>query len=243
MSVAGILPAAGQARRLGRLPCSKEILPVDIGRDGVRPAIACALDAFATAGIATVRIVIAPGKDDIPAYLGDRYGNIALAYPAVANSRGAPDSIREGLRGLGKRTIALAFPDILFEPGDAVALAAGQLAVSGADLCLALVPSDRGDKVDLVECAAGGRVTDLIMKPGPGRSGLTWIAAVWTPRFTSHLLGHEPAPGAECYMGEVILAAAARGLVLTSVTLPHGRALDIGTPADLAIAWQRAGSV
>jgi glucose-1-phosphate thymidylyltransferase len=240
VSIAGILPAAGRARRLGRLPCSKEILPVGIGPDGVRPAIACALDAFAKAGVEAVRIVIAPGKEDIAAYLGARYGKLSLSYPAVIDSRGAPDSVRAGLSGLEGHHIALAFPDILFEPTDAIERASRQLAASAGDLCLALVPSDRGDKVDLVECDTAGRVTGIAMKPGAGRSGLTWVAAVWTPRFTAHLLSHRPVSGQECYMGEVILSAATNGLAVTSVTLPRGRALDIGTPDDLASAWQGA---
>ena len=211
-----------------------------IGPDGVRPAIACALDAFAKAGIEAVRIVIAPGKEDIAAYLGTRYGRLTLSYPVVTDSRGAPDSVRAGLSGLEDRHIALAFPDILFEPDDAVEQATRHLAASKGDVCLALVPSDRGDKVDLVECDAAGRVTGIAMKPGAGRSGLTWVAAVWTPRFTAHLLGHRPASGEECYLGEVISSAAANGLAVTAVTLPHGRALDIGTPDDLASAWQGA---
>ena len=85
--IVGLIPAAGQARRLAPLPCSKEVFPVGfepVDAKGVgRPKPVCIflLEKMAAAGAWKVYIVLRDGKWDIPSYLGDgsRYG-LSLAY-------------------------------------------------------------------------------------------------------------------------------------------------------------------
>ena len=86
--VVGILPAAGKGSRLGRLPCSKEILPLSASVDAAgRPRLwvlsDCLLAEFQRAAVQQVTVVTAPHKQDIPAYFGagERYqANFSYLY-------------------------------------------------------------------------------------------------------------------------------------------------------------------
>ena len=74
--IVGLIPAGGQAKRLGALPCSKELYPIGFRKaeqDGVLPKVAChyTLEKMRAAGITEIYIVLKEGKWDIPTYLGD----------------------------------------------------------------------------------------------------------------------------------------------------------------------------
>lgn len=251
----GVIPAAGRARRLGRLPCSKEILPVGIrpaqtsetGRP-IRVAIDAALDAFRMADIHDIVIVLSPSKLDVPAYLGDGgLWGLRIEYAYIEDSPGSPFSIDQARSIVGERPVALAYPDIRFRPVDAIARLRRSIGETGADLTLALVPSDAGHKVDLVRFDKGGRITGLDIKPGRGQSGWTWISAVWGPRFTD-FLGCQVArisgrgenwrlQERELHVGDVVHAACKAGLDARALRFPDGSAVDIGTAEDLARVW------
>ena len=101
---------------------------------------------------------------------------------------------------------------------------------------LALVPSVRGDKVDIVTIDDDERVVDIVPKPGPGISGWTWVAAAWSATFTDFM--HEQTVASseprdrEIYVGDVLNAARASGMTIKGVRFEHGWAIDIGTPDD-----------
>jgi glucose-1-phosphate thymidylyltransferase len=250
----GVIPAAGRARRLGRLPCSKEILPVAVRPQPsdrpVRVAIDDALDAFRTAAIRDVVIVLSSLKADIRSYLGDgREWDVDIEYVLIDDSPGSPFSIDRARPVLGDRPVALAYPDICFRPTDSVAQLLAAIERTSADLMLALVPSDAGHKVDLVRIDRAERVTALEIKPGAGRTGWTWTTAVWGPVFTE-FLGRQVArfarggenrrlAGTECHVGDVIQAAIEEGLTIEALTFASGGARDIGTADDLARVWRR----
>jgi len=251
----GVIPAAGQARRLGKLPCSKEILPVgvDTGQSGaaarpVRVAIDCALDALRTAAIQDVVIVLSPDKQDIPAYLGDgALWDLNVEYVFIEDSPGSPFSIDRARSIVGERPVALAYPDICFRPVTTIRELAVAARATSADLMLSLVPSVAGHKVDLVHVDAARRVTGLEIKPGEGRAGWTWTAAMWGARFTDFLSRHvarfskcgenSRLTGKELHVGDVVHAAVVEGLDIQALTFASGSATDIGTAEDLARAW------
>src|SRR5687768_16771071 len=98
--VVAVLPAAGRSRRLAPLPCSKELLPVGLGkipgREGKRPKVAShyLLECLRKARIRKVYMIIREGKWDIPAYWGDgRMLGLDLAYMVIDGSTGPPDTI------------------------------------------------------------------------------------------------------------------------------------------------------
>jgi glucose-1-phosphate thymidylyltransferase len=75
--IIGLIPAAGEAKRIAPLPCSKEIYPVgfEIDKESKvqKPKSACEhlIQKMKHAGVSKVHIVLRKGKWDIPSYLGD----------------------------------------------------------------------------------------------------------------------------------------------------------------------------
>ncbi len=239
-----VLPAAGRARRLGRLPCSKEILPIpDRSPGGPRltTGIETALAAARIAGATEAAVVLAPSKRDIPAYLGDgeRHG-IPITYIEAADSKNSPDTVSRAADWADTRDLLVLFPDILWEPVRDLDRLAGERR-NGADAAMLLVPTVRGDKVDIVSVEPGGRVTDLAMKPGAGHTGLTWTCARWSSRVTEFLcqnLSHfSDRLEGEMHIGHVVACAIRSGFDIRGVAAPDGHALDIGTPEDFFLAW------
>ena len=251
--VIGLIPAAGRATRLGELPYSKELLPVpDRGTGSVQPGTQIAIESTARflldCGVAQQHVVIAPAKQDIPNYLGDgsRLG-ASITYTVVANSPSVPHSLNAAYDSIAGSDVVLVFPDILFEPRAAIATLLLSRAQTEADVLLALVPSTRGDKVDMVSVDAAGTVSKVIPKPGPGKAGWTWVAAAWSPEFSDFLhrflndvgAAHEHPADRELYLGDVLNAAIASGLVIRASRFADGWAIDIGTADDFAAAWQQ----
>ena len=75
MEIIGLVPAGGSARRLGQIPCSKEIFPLGFAGEGKerRPKAVSEylLDKYRAAGCEKVFFILRQGKWDIPAYYGD----------------------------------------------------------------------------------------------------------------------------------------------------------------------------
>jgi glucose-1-phosphate thymidylyltransferase len=251
--VIGLIPAAGRATRLGELPYSKELLPVpDRGTGSVQAGTQIAIESTARflleCGATQQRVVIAPAKQDIPNYLGDGSElGASIAYTVVADSPGVPHSLDAAYGSIAGNDVLLVFPDILFEPRAEIAKYLSLRAQTEADVLLALVPSTRGDKVDMVSVDADGMVSKIVPKPGQGKTGWTWVAAAWSPGFSEFLhrflndveAAHEHPANRELYVGDVFNAAIASGLVIGAARFADGWAIDIGTADDFAAAWQQ----
>jgi glucose-1-phosphate thymidylyltransferase len=254
----GLVPAAGRGSRLG-LPGSKEV--VDVGAAGTgadarpRPVAAHLLAAMATAGVARAWIVLRRDKGDVPRALGAGGGPLPpLRYLEIAPTASVAETVDRALPAVGAAEVAFGFPDILFAPADALARLVAHRRASGADLALALFPTDRPDKADLVDLDAAGRIRRLLVKPGAAAAGdlrLTWILAVWTAPFSRFLhrflaagrggRGREGAGEGELQLSEVVQAAIEDGMEVAPLTVAGGSYLDVGTPDDLARARERFG--
>jgi len=95
--VVGLIPAAGQAKRIAPLPMSKELFPIGFqvidGEQTQRPKVVnhYLLEKFKHAGISKTFIVIREGKWDIPAYFGDgTFVNMQLGYLIMREPFGPP---------------------------------------------------------------------------------------------------------------------------------------------------------
>jgi glucose-1-phosphate thymidylyltransferase len=244
--VVGLVPAAGHGTRLGPLPFSKELLPVAfdsaVSPTATSPRLVCedVLGQLRRAGVEVVYLVLAHGKWDLPAYLGDgsRFG-LSIAYLVVDSPHPAA-TVNHARAAVGDAVVAFGFPDIVAEPGDALAQVLAQRQRAGADVVLGLFPADRPDKCDLVEADASGAVRGVRVKPGTGK-GLAWAMAAWSVRFTRFLEAHLAQRAAdgdatEVHVGHVFAAALDAGLDISSVTFPDGWYLDVGTAED----WRRA---
>lgn len=238
----GLVPAAGRAVRLGGLPGSKEVLGV--GPAG-RPVARYLLDGLARAGVEAAYVMIRADKLDVPRSLGDgAEGGPRLAYVIVPETGSICETLDRARPFVRDRDVVLGFPDVLFQPEDAFARIVARRRETAAHAVLALVPTDRPEKADLVRADPDGRVTGIEIKPRETDLRFTWIGAVWTPEVTElmHELvrsGRSGAGGRELYPSDVLLEAMDRGLQVEAVPLPEGRHLDVGTPEDLerAARW------
>ncbi|MFQ5525145.1 MAG: NDP-sugar synthase [Thermoanaerobaculia bacterium] len=252
----GLIPAAGLGTRLG-LTGSKELAPVaaseGTGEAGGplerRPVATTLLDALGAARIETAYVVLRTGKWDVPEGLGDRGDAMPrLAYIVTEPTRSIPETLNRARRFVLGAQVMLGFPDVVFSPRDAVLelLAARERLTT--DVVLALFPSERPDKTDMVQLD-GDRVTGFRIKPGPCVLEYTWILATWGDAFTEFLsaflgrTGGEPPAGSvlpELQISQVLDAALEEGLTIGACPLPQGRFIDVGTPDDLARAREGA---
>lgn len=244
-NVVGIVPMAGLATRLGLLPCSKEIHPVNgdkqINNGEVPARVVCEylLGKLRIAGINRVYIVLRDGKWDIPAYLGDGSAiGLKLAYLMMGKPWGTPYSINQAYPFLGDAIVALGFPDMVLGQGDIFGKLLEQQKRTDADIVLGLFPADRPDKVDMVDIH-NGRINRIVIKPGRTQLRFTWGTAVWSPVFSrymrDYLLSHQHIARAEpeLFVGDIIQAAIETGMRVDGVHVSDKPFLDIGTKEDL----------
>jgi glucose-1-phosphate thymidylyltransferase len=256
--VIGLLPAGGHATRLAPLPCSKELLPIGFGQgaaDGeTRPKVVShyLLESMRMAGITKAYFVLRGGKWDIPGYfLEGKMLNMHLAYLAMRFSPGVPYTLDHAYPFVQHAMVAFGFPDILFQPREAVAGLLNRQAETNADIVLALFPVAQPHKWDMVELSSDGRIRKIFLKPSQSDLQHTWIIAVWTPVFSRFMheylikiqetdkpmkAEYKSSEQRELFMGEVIQQAIDDGLQVEGLIFPEGTCLDVGTVDDLAKA-------
>jgi glucose-1-phosphate thymidylyltransferase len=255
--VVAVLPAAGRSRRLGPLPCSKELIPVGFGSIGelpeVRPKVAShyLLECLRRAVIQKAYIVIRQGKWDIPAYWGDgKLLEMDLAYLVIVGSNGPPDTIDRAYPFVKDKIVAFGFPDILFRPKDVFIKLLARLNRSHADVVLGLFPAHDTRAMDMVDLDKNNQVRGIQLKPRTTRLKYAWLTAVWSPAFSEFLhdflrtmgarekiLGNRRIdPQGDIPVGAVLRAAIRAKLKVEGVVFQTGRYIDIGTPKALALA-------
>ena len=258
--VIGLLPAAGQARRLSPLPMSKELFPIGFSKGRQNPSLPKVvsqylLERMVTAGVGEAFVILRPGKWDIPAYFGDGTAvGMRLAYLTVHVPHGVPFTLDQAYPFVRGETVALGFPDILFWPENAYEVVLGRLHANDADVVLGLFPTDEPEKVGVVVVDEDGRVRGVYEKSGLTHLPYMWAIAVWGPRFTEFLYafvraqlrpvesrwgaeqGRADGEPVEIPMGDAIQAAVESGLSVEAEVFLDGRYIDIGTPENLARA-------
>ena len=194
MNIAGIIPAAGFANRLSRLPCSKEIYPVafqplnDTGKPGPKVISSFLLERMSLAGAEYAHMIIRKGKWDIPDYYGagDQVG-LPLSFIITDPTKGASYTIDKAYPFIKGRSILFGFPDIYFDPADAFVQLLNHQKATGSDVVLGLFKAHSPHKMDMVELDDDGRVRNLVIKPDKTDLELAWVIAVWNSRFSDFL--------------------------------------------------------
>lgn len=252
--VVGLIPAAGHATRLGALPFSKELYPIcfTLSTDGAppRPRLACEwlFDSLNAANVETAYIVTRPAKWDIASQLTESGTHgVKVAYITIPGSPSQSHTLDHAYPFVKDATVALGFADIVFRPRDVFTQLLERQSRSNADVVLAVVPTDRPQKADMIAFDEHGRIHDIIIKPAATSLQHTWLVAIWGPRFTELLHATVAAFDAgsragdtrgELYVGEVFRAAIREGLAVDAVAFPDAACIDIGTPDDLIRALQ-----
>lgn len=191
--IVGLIPAAGQATRLGPLPCSKEVLPVGFGHAGrkgtpPKPVTQFLLEKMAAAGVRNVFAVVRRGKWDILDTFGDgSAAGVNLAYVVTERTNSAPETLSRAFPFVASQLVVFGFPDILFKPDDAFARLLDRQRATRADVVLGLFKAHDTSHMDMIELDRQGRVRAMNLKPRRTRLKWCWLFAVWTPAFTSFL--------------------------------------------------------
>lgn len=264
MPTVALIPAAGQASRLGRLPVSKELLPVGFRRtrDGsISPQVALQhlFDHLSDAEVESAYVLLRRGKGDIPAYFGtgDEAG-LPLAYLTGDPTGSVPETLDRAFPFVSEARVVFGFPDVLFEPKGAFRRLLEHQESTGADIVLGLFPAPDCRITDMVELDDEGRVRRIEVRPRATDLAFNWLIAVWTPTFTRFLhdevcqqLSKQPdaskqtdvskqtaaAPRhREFQLGSLFERALLRRMDVRGVPFPHGAFVDLGTPENLAEA-------
>ncbi len=248
----GLIPAAGEGKRISPLPGSKELYPIgfQVATDGsLRPKVVChyLLESMRLAGIRKAYLLLRPHKWDIPAYLGDgTLVDMNLGYLVVSSLFGVPYTLDRAYEFVQDAVITLGFPDIIFQPQNAFGQLLAHLSDSEADLVLGVVPFDQPHKGGMVDFDANGCVSLVLDKPQQSTLRYSWFTAAWIPIFTEFLhqyLANQPiVPPQEVLINDVIQAAIDSGLKVEVEVFENGSFLDIGTPEDLIRAVRKGAS-
>jgi glucose-1-phosphate thymidylyltransferase len=249
MDIVGLIPAGGVASRLGKLPCSKEILPVMAEGGKVSVITSNLIRYYQVAGIRNIYCIIRKGKWDIPEYFGDgsEFG-INIGYLVMNLPYGTPFTLNQAYPFIKGKMVALGFPDILFEPEDAFLHLRSRLTGKNGDIVLGVVPCSHYLRSDMLEFDEKGNIRDIVIKQKRPDLKYSWFIALWRPSFTvfmndflKEFLVANPegkirlsdGSAREMYVGDVIQAAIVKGLQADYVLFESGHYLDIGTPQEL----------
>ena len=257
----GLIPAAGKARRISPLPCSKEVFPVGFGeirQKGQRhPKVAAhyLLEKMRLAGAKKAYFILSDGKWDIPAYFGNgAMADMAIAYLMTDLPYGVPFTLDSAFPFLENKRVLFGFPDILIQTEDVYVRLLDRLQVSQADIVLGLFLAGNPNKMDMVELAADGTIAGIRIKPAQTDLKWTWIIAVWHFAFTrfmhNYVQHHLPTLSAandgllkddlkEIFLGDILQKAIESELTIDKVIFPESSYSDIGTPEDMITAIQR----
>lgn len=238
MDFVGLIPAAGRATRLAPFRYPKELLPIGYEltpQGGARPRAVAeyGVEAIKAAGIDRLFFVVAPWKLDVVTYFGDgaQFG-VSVGYLYQEEARGLPHAIDIAYPWIDGRHVALVLPDTIITPADALARLRTRYLDTGADLALAVFPTEQAWRLGPV-VMSGGKVERVLDKPKGPAPANTWGAAIWGERFAA-LLHQGLAQAGPPETGEPVLGmffdlAVRRGLKAVAVEFPGGSFEDAGT--------------
>jgi glucose-1-phosphate thymidylyltransferase len=233
-----LIPAAGSASRLPGIVGSKEMLTVATARgDAHIPALQYLLSRLSEAGLSRAIVITSPKKVDILEFVASaREESLDIDVELVSNSPSVPYTLLRAARRFERENVLIVLPDIVFYPRYAPADLLSAWRDCEADVLLGAFPTDRPEKVDIVETASDGRMTGIRIKDGSAAGGCAWIMALWNPAFTRYLVEWHrtiQACSKEPQLGDAFNDAIAAGLQVDVKIFRPGGFLDIGTPEDL----------
>lgn len=247
--IVGLLPAAVGVARSGRLPCSKEILPlirrekgdgqVDGGATDV--VSTSVLRAMSSAGIAPVHVVLDREKQDVMRYWGSGSDvDVRLSYHLIDATPSIASAIDAVYPFVRDRVVAFGFLDTVYAASGLFSRLRDQQAESESDIVLALFPARDPGREDTVNMSPEGAVRDIHVRVASSPFEWSWGAAIWTPAFTELIHATLQRIANEGYtesipLGELMAHALRKRLKIDGVLFPEGRFNRIDTPGD----WQR----
>ena len=242
-NISAIIPAAGRATRLGKLPFSKELSPVGFKNGKLKTVSSYLLDALSEAEADQVHFIIRNGKWDIPKYYGSNFNKTPLCYHLAEYGYGVPFTVNQAHPFVKDHIVLLGFPDILFKPKNAYKYLIDELMNSESSLTLGVFPVSKPEKWDMVELDKKSFVQEIAIKPISGNYKYGWVIAAWKPDFSNFLNKFVDSSlkmkttdelfKNELHFGDVIIAAIKSGMKVKGVVIENGKCLDTGTPDEM----------
>lgn len=251
--IVGLIPCAGKGARLGVLPFSKELYPIEIknieGTQFIKVVSSYLIDHMIDAGINDFHVIIKEGKWDVPSYFSKNLEfDLNFCYHIANVEYGVPFSINMAYPFIKDKIVCLGFPDILFKPKKVFNQLLLKLSSKkDISIVLGVMPIERPDKWDMIEYDHHNKIKRIVIKSSNATLlKYGWFNAVWTSEFTeylnsyvSDLLNEKSAKdlkNSEIYIGDVIRDAIEDGYNVETVIFEKGTCLDIGTPESLQLA-------
>ncbi len=247
--ITGLIPAGGLAERMGKLPCSKEVIPYkdDAGKEMVISENL--IRYYRLAGIRKIYFIIRKGKWDIPEHFGDGSAfGVNIGYLTMNLPYGTPFTLSQAFPFVREDIVALGFPDIIFKPEDTFNTLKPKLLGSDAGIVLGIAKTDNYLKSDMIEFNPDKTIRNIIIKQNRPDLKHSWFIAMWKPAFTAYMntflelflekhpegkVLQEDGTSREIYVGDVIQRALSEGMKVDYCLFENGSYLDIGTPDDL----------
>jgi glucose-1-phosphate thymidylyltransferase len=245
MEIIGLIPAGGKATRLGKLPFSKEVYPINPTVDNNKPRVISEylLKCYRTAGIEQIYFIIRKGKWDIPDYFGDGKEQLLnIGYLIMNKSYGVPFTLDQAYPFIQGKYVALGFPDIIFQPENAYSELKTCIQKTNADIILGIFPIKKYQSWDRIEFDSSGRISGIFVKQKRPDLEYGWTIAIWNPVFSEFmheqlklfLKNFDPEKETrEIFAGDIIDAAIRKGLKTDYVIFEKGTCIDLGTPNEL----------
>lgn len=247
--VVGLIPAAGEATRFGKLPCSKELLPIGIQEDktisGHNPKVlmSCLLEKMRRSSIKNSYVIIKKGKWDIPDYFGDgsEYG-INIGYLIQKSPYGVPFTLDQAFPFIKDCKVALGFPDTIYRCQNIYDLLLNRLTKGDAHIVLGIFPADKTENADRVEIDTNGFIRRVICKPNNSNLQFVWAAALWQPEFTHYMHQYLSSLDtselkAEIQIGHIVQFSIEEGFIVAGVQVSKYPPIDIGSAISLKSLW------
>jgi NDP-sugar pyrophosphorylase family protein len=173
--VVGVVPAAGYARRLGKLALSKEMLPVR-----GRPIMDHIIERMRIGGADAVRVITRAAKADVT-----KRANELGAEVICCDTQSPSESIAVGTAGLHHDSVVLiGYPDTTWEPADGYRRLLADVGTHW-QVVLGLFGGADLERSDVATIDDNGRVIDIAVKPHAPRGTLIWGCACATVRALS----------------------------------------------------------
>ncbi len=182
----GIIPAAGEGRRIQPLAFSKELLPVGavpaLSANAPRAVSDFIVERMVAGGVETISFVISPYKTDILRYHGAGTQNVRYVYHVQAMAAGLCDALFCPAPLIPpKETVLIGLPDTVWFPTD------GYRALPDDRLSFLLFPVQRPWNFDVVNTDGHGAVSGIQVKDPQARHPWVW-GAIKMPGAVYHAL-------------------------------------------------------
>jgi NDP-sugar pyrophosphorylase family protein len=168
LSLVGVIPAAGYARRLPGINGSKEMLEI-----GGRPVVEYLVERMRFSRPDRIRIITREAKADLIEHARSMELEVV-----VADTSSAGESIATGVSDLEPADLVLlGFPDTIFEPPHAFQMLLEAL-TGELTLVLGLFTTSQPSDADVVVLDEEGLVREILIKPTAPTSNHIWGCAV-----------------------------------------------------------------